>query len=371
MQFWKKDTPPSDEDEAAAGWRCCGTGGGCYDAPCAFGVVHWGDWVTQLKLVFTFLLFFVTPLTLILVYTVGSGDGASSSSPSSGLAADAREFLDVHNEFRAKHCGIPLLEWSDEVEASAKVAARTCTFAHGMSGAVGAGYGENLCMGHATITACVTAWYDEIDDVTDWSNPENNPTGVIGHFTQMVWDESLRLGCAICESQRIYVCQYDPPGNYIGSYGDHVHEPSTCPAGAGGADGEELGAVAITFIVLGCLALVAALAWIAASIFGPESWDMAGKNEAIGKALYSGLRYMHWKLRSLCFFCWTGTYSPCGIFWMEDTTKDSVYFLCDAAASADASGRDATLSNLALLMSVRLAERAANAHTTAAAPPRV
>jgi len=237
------------------------------------------------------------------------------------------------------------------------VAADTCTFAHGMSGAVGQGYGENLCMGHGSITQCIDNWYNEIDFVTDWSNPANNPSGTIGHFTQMVWDTSLRLGCAICESKRIYVCQYDPPGNYQGSYGKHVSKPSEC--GGGGA--AELSDVAIAFIVLGSITLVGVIGWVAASFFGPESWGMAEKNAAIGKAVYSALRYVHWKLRAACFFCWTATFSPCGIFWMEDTTKDSVYFLCNAAARADVEGRDATLDNLARLMTVQLSERAAKA----------
>jgi hypothetical protein len=37
------------------------------------------------------------------------------------------------------------------------------------------------------------SWYKEIKDY-DFANP-NDSTGVIGHFTQMVWKNSQTLGC--------------------------------------------------------------------------------------------------------------------------------------------------------------------------------
>jgi pathogenesis-related protein 1 len=43
-----------------------------------------------------------------------------------------------------------------------------------------------------------------------------------GHYTQVVWRNTQRVGCgySTCQSQgytfEIWVCNYDPPGNFIG-----------------------------------------------------------------------------------------------------------------------------------------------------------
>lgn len=39
-----------------------------------------------------------------------------------------------------------------------------------------------------------------------------------GHYTQVVWANSGNLGCAMatCGSGRVWVCNYDPPGNWAG-----------------------------------------------------------------------------------------------------------------------------------------------------------
>ena len=66
------------------------------------------------------------------------------------------------------------------------------------------------------------AWYDEVDRYN-----YNNPgfSGATGHFTQVVWKDTKKLGCAIsnCPGQGdIYVCHYDPAGNYAGQFEENV-----------------------------------------------------------------------------------------------------------------------------------------------------
>jgi len=43
---------------------------------------------------------------------------------------------------------------------------------------------------------------------------------VCGHYTQVVWKNSTKIGCAgvVCSNGGgiIYGCNYDPPGNYSG-----------------------------------------------------------------------------------------------------------------------------------------------------------
>ena len=39
-----------------------------------------------------------------------------------------------------------------------------------------------------------------------------------GHYTQVVWERSRRLGCGVatCGGSSVWVCNYDPPGNVLG-----------------------------------------------------------------------------------------------------------------------------------------------------------
>lgn len=51
-----------------------------------------------------------------------------------------------------------------------------------------------------------------------------------GHFTQMVWKGSEQLGCGsvTTSSGALYVvCNYSPPGNYIGEFVANVLQPSS------------------------------------------------------------------------------------------------------------------------------------------------
>ncbi|KHJ83279.1 hypothetical protein OESDEN_17025 [Oesophagostomum dentatum] len=57
----------------------------------------------------------------------------------------------------------------------------------------------------------------------------------VGHYTQMAWDTSYKLGCAIsrCKTFSLVVCQYFKKGNYWGSLAYDIGEPckkdADCP----------------------------------------------------------------------------------------------------------------------------------------------
>jgi uncharacterized protein YkwD len=134
----------------------------------------------------------------------------------------------AHNEVRALHCAAPLA-WSAEVAAVAQQWAdhlrdSGCKFEHRPRNA----YGENLFYidpaGSGRPEAVTRNWYSEVRDY-DYSKP--GFSGETGHFTQVVWRASKRLGCgvAVCnsagQSAEIWVCNYDPPGN-SGGYREQV-----------------------------------------------------------------------------------------------------------------------------------------------------
>ena len=81
-----------------------------------------------------------------------------------------------------------------------------------------------------TKAAINDAWYGEIKDY-NFSNPGFSEA--TGHFTQVVWKNSKRLGCAwnqkTCKSNNLnfykFVCEYDPPGNVGGQYAANVPRP--------------------------------------------------------------------------------------------------------------------------------------------------
>ena len=136
--------------------------------------------------------------------------------------------LESHNEARAEHCAPPL-EWDQTLAATAaawgqELAARGCPLAHSESP-----YGENLYMATAGATApaeAVRAWVDERQHYRFARGGFSMRTG---HFTQVVWAGTTRVGCAtrVCNGMDLWVCNYDPPGNVQGGYADNV-APISC-----------------------------------------------------------------------------------------------------------------------------------------------
>lgn len=66
------------------------------------------------------------------------------------------------------------------------------------------------------------AWYDEIKQHTFGVEPKTTGTG---HFTQVIWTDSTQLGVGVSKNSKgqvFVVCNYDPPGNYVGQYAEKV-----------------------------------------------------------------------------------------------------------------------------------------------------
>ncbi len=140
-----------------------------------------------------------------------------------GLTAEAQTLLDAHNTYRAHHCAAPLT-WSPKLAQAAQqwanaLKAKGCAFEHS-----GGPTGENLAAGTTgalDAKATVAMWYDE---VKGYSFKQPGFSMQTGHFTQVVWRGTTAVGCgkSQCKGMDIWVCEYDPPGNWEGQYREQV-----------------------------------------------------------------------------------------------------------------------------------------------------
>lgn len=139
--------------------------------------------------------------------------------PAQAAPLPATALLEAHNRARAE-VGAPPLSWSEGAAAQARrwaaILAGRCLLEHSQ----GSGFGENLFMG-------TLGFYDELDGVRAWEEEKKHYAGqpltramapVVGHYTQMIWPATRELGCATsrCSGNLILVCNYFPPGNYLG-----------------------------------------------------------------------------------------------------------------------------------------------------------
>lgn len=134
--------------------------------------------------------------------------------------------LKAHNVRRAVH-GAQDLVWDDELAAWAHKVSSTCVFEHS-----GGPYGENLAAGgDGTPEEFVGRWYDE--GVSEGYNYGSGGfSSETGHFTQVVWKGTSRLGCATVNCPGLgnyFTCEYADAGNYEGQYQENVSPPSPAP----------------------------------------------------------------------------------------------------------------------------------------------
>lgn len=130
----------------------------------------------------------------------------------------SRQFLDAHNLVRLQLNEQPLI-WDRSLARYARrwgaQRAGDCQMLHSYGP-----YGENIFWAgqdHWTATEAVQSWVRE----NQFYNPETNqcdPGQMCGHYTQVVWKGSSRVGCSKVKCLTggiLYICEYDPPGNYV------------------------------------------------------------------------------------------------------------------------------------------------------------
>ena len=138
----------------------------------------------------------------------------------------AGELLARHNVER-RQAGVPALAWDPALVQGAQVyaneLARLNLLRHSPRG-LRRGIGENLWMGtrdYFRPAIMVGAWASERSMFRSAQFPAVSTTGNwadVGHYTQMIWRGTQRVGCAIGKSARsdVLVCRYWPAGNVDG-----------------------------------------------------------------------------------------------------------------------------------------------------------
>jgi pathogenesis-related protein 1 len=154
-------------------------------------------------------------------------------------------FLALHNKIRQKNDAGPL-EWDDRLADSAqawadKLLADDCAIYHPKNAADDEKYlqsgldGQNLSqfiykgrkknVQVGSIKEAVQLWTDECK-LYDPNEPTQHG---VGHFTQMIWKDTTKVGCAYRKLDRlgkkgsIYVCHYNKSGNWLTAGGGYQH----------------------------------------------------------------------------------------------------------------------------------------------------
>ncbi len=141
-------------------------------------------------------------------------------------AGEAQALVDYHNRVR-KEVGVGAVTWSPEIAAFAQQwadeLARRGAFEH--RPARQQKYGENLAGGTTgafTVLTGASMWYGE-KKLYRAGAPFSATFLPAGHYTQMVWTTSNRIGAgmAICKTGKyrgwtILVCNYAERGNVVG-----------------------------------------------------------------------------------------------------------------------------------------------------------
>ncbi len=140
----------------------------------------------------------------------------------------------AHNRIR-QTVAVPPLIWDNNLAAIAQNWANTCTYSHNPT-ETSTQLGENIFIifspdknsNIASPEQVVESWADERQCYDYQSNtctacPYST---MCGHYTQLVWSTSKKVGCGMANCaagspngngpMQIWVCNYEPPGNWVG-----------------------------------------------------------------------------------------------------------------------------------------------------------
>ncbi|KAI6237109.1 Protein PRY2-like isoform X3 [Aphelenchoides besseyi] len=130
------------------------------------------------------------------------------------------EQLRIHNLFRQKHGALPLVlddelnrisqEWANKLAKDGRLSHRSNN-----------DYGENVFYSSNNPSDATQRWYDELKTIGKKMDVEEAfRIYSIGHFTQIVWKETRKMGISFATDARGHfyvVANYHKPGNFMNS----------------------------------------------------------------------------------------------------------------------------------------------------------
>nr|XP_006011411.2 PREDICTED: glioma pathogenesis-related protein 1 [Latimeria chalumnae] len=169
---------------------------------------------------------------------LGGAKTRKGAAPDIEDRAFIEECVRVHNFHRSAvkppASNMQYMSWDRTMAQTARTWARNCRLQHNIHlkehGRLHPNFstlGENIWVGSSfdafNVTSAIAAWNNEVQY---YNYKTRTCTKVCGHYTQVVWADSYKVGCAvhICTSgiagfsvgsrSAIFVCNYGPPGNY-------------------------------------------------------------------------------------------------------------------------------------------------------------
>ena len=132
-----------------------------------------------------------------------TGDDQTASPDDQTASPESPEYVENHNAWRALHEGTDNLVYDAELAAAAQAFADTCPTGHNDPNQ--GDNGENLYFAASSsgppdtpYSDAVNSWYGEIKDYAwpqTYGATKNINGGVVGHFTQVVWKGTTKVGC--------------------------------------------------------------------------------------------------------------------------------------------------------------------------------
>lgn len=173
-----------------------------------------------------------------------SSSTSSGASPTGTLPLTLAQRAVLHHNLHRRNHSAPDVTWDTALAGYAQTLAERCSFQHNTS-IGGSAYGQNIAAGlkDNNITSVITdLWYGSEFNAYLPSyygqEPDMSKFGSFGHFTQVVWSTTTTIGCFVADCSKtglanvgsnvppyLTVCNYGPPGNYIGNFGKSIGKP--------------------------------------------------------------------------------------------------------------------------------------------------
>uniref|UniRef100_A0A673TY74 Cysteine rich secretory protein 2 n=1 Tax=Suricata suricatta TaxID=37032 RepID=A0A673TY74_SURSU len=186
---------------------------------------------------------------VLLPFFPANGQGPSLADLSTTQTHVQKEIVNKHNELRGSvsptASNMLKMEWDPKAASNAQKWASKCTLQHSIAEdrKTSTSCGENLYMSShpQSWSVAIQTWYNENTDFIYGKGPKTSDA-VVGHYTQVVWYSSYRVGCgmAYCPNQRslkyYYVCQYCPAGNNVSKKNTPYQQGAPCASCPGNCE---------------------------------------------------------------------------------------------------------------------------------------